>query len=159
MEFLGAEIELIGFFFPNECWIWIGGAMGEHSNGIMSRRELKNKRRRGYSSDEEDGSYSNHISEEQYRAMLGEHIQKYKRRLKNSSPSPASMRSGVPVLKSSVGLKNQKMPNHQLGGLHRFESTSDFPNAKHSQKYGNLHGPDFTQKYGADRFVFLLEIF
>ncbi|XP_027173868.1 chromatin-remodeling ATPase INO80 [Coffea eugenioides] len=130
-----------------------GGAMGEHSNGVMSRRELKKKRRSGYSSDDEDGSYSNHISEEQYRTMLGEHIQKYKRRLKNTSPSPASMRTAVPVVKSSLGLNNQKLPNHQLGGLHRFESTSDFLNVNHSQKFGNFHGSDFTPKYGADRLV------
>ena len=133
--------------------------MGEHSNGVMSRRELKKKRRSGYSSDDEDGSYSNHISEEQYRTMLGEHIQKYKRRLKNTSPSPASMRTAVPVVKSSLGLNNQKLPNHQLGGLHRFESTSDFLNVNHSQKFGNFHGSDFTPKYGADRFAFFLKAF
>ncbi|KAL3534402.1 hypothetical protein ACH5RR_002863 [Cinchona calisaya] len=130
-----------------------GGAMGEHSNGIMSGRELKKKRRSGYSSDEQDGSYSNHISEEHYRAMLGEHIQKYKRRVKNSSPGPASMRAGVLVAKNSVGFKDQKGPNYQLGGSQRFESTSDFLNVNHSQKLGNFHGSDYTPKYATDRLV------
>lgn len=123
----------------------------------MSQRELKRKRRFGYSSDEEDdGSYSNRISEEQYRAMLGEHIQKYKRRLKNSSPNPASMRTVVPVAKGSLGLKDQKLANDQRGGLYKLDSSSDFVNANHSLKSGNLHRSDFTTKYGADRCVSLV---
>ncbi|KAL3533721.1 hypothetical protein ACH5RR_007242 [Cinchona calisaya] len=125
-----------------------GGAMGEHSNVIMSRRELKKKRQSGYSSDEEGGSYSTHISEQQYRAMLGGHIQKYKRRLKNSSPSPASMQTGVPAVKSSSGLKDQKTLNDQRSGLHRYDSTSEFLNINHTQKLGN-----FAPKHGADRFI------
>ncbi|KAL3531702.1 hypothetical protein ACH5RR_005223 [Cinchona calisaya] len=129
-----------------------GGAIGEHSNGIMSGRKLKKKRRSGYSGDAQGGSYSNHISEEHYRAMLGEHIQKYKRRVKNSSPSPASMQTGVPVVKNSLGFKDQKMPNYQLGGSQRFKLTSDSLNVNHSQKL-NFHGSDFTPKYATDRLV------
>ncbi|KAK9289646.1 hypothetical protein L1049_007804 [Liquidambar formosana] len=65
-----------------------GGAMVNHGNGIMSERELillKKKRRSHFEStnsedEDEGGNYGAHISEEWYRSMLGEHVQKYKRR-------------------------------------------------------------------------------
>lgn len=51
--------------------------MGDRSNGIMSKRDLssaKKKKQTTYGSeDEEDSSYGVRITEERYRAMLGEH--------------------------------------------------------------------------------------
>ncbi|PIN02504.1 SNF2 family DNA-dependent ATPase [Handroanthus impetiginosus] len=129
-----------------------GGAIGEHVNGIMSGRGLKKKRRGAYSSEEEEtGSYSPYISEERYRAMLGDHIQKYKRRVNYSSQSPASTRTGAPAMRSSVILKDQKQTNDNRGGLHKFESTSDFLNGSNSQKVGNYQESDFGLQYGAAR--------
>ncbi|CAI9099819.1 OLC1v1036698C1 [Oldenlandia corymbosa var. corymbosa] len=131
-----------------------GGANGEHTNGVMLQREAKRKRQIGYSSDEEEyGDYSSRISEEQYRAMLGEHIQKYKRRHKNASPSPAPMRAVMPVPKSSLGFKDQKLVSDHRGRFHDLDSSSDFANANHSSKSGNYDRSDFTPKYGADRLV------
>ncbi|KAA8518116.1 hypothetical protein F0562_015590 [Nyssa sinensis] len=127
-----------------------GGTMADCSNGIMSERELvrKKKRRNTYSSDEdEDGSYSTRISEERYRAMLGEHIQKYKRRLNNSSSSPASTRIGMPVQKSSLGSKGRKLGNEHRGGLHEIESTSDFLTDVNPHKLGNYHEADVALEY------------
>ena len=52
----------------------------KHGNGVMHERELGllKKRRQGeYSEDEEDSYYGTRITEERYRSMLGEHIQKY----------------------------------------------------------------------------------
>uniref|UniRef100_A0A5B7AP69 Chromatin-remodeling ATPase INO80 n=1 Tax=Davidia involucrata TaxID=16924 RepID=A0A5B7AP69_DAVIN len=133
-----------------------GGTMADCSNGIMSKRELnlvKKKRRNAYSSDEdEDGSYSTRISEEHYRAMLGEHIQKYKRRLNNSSSSPASTRIGMPVQKSSLGSKVRKLGNEHSGGLHEIESTSDFLNDITPQKLGNYHEADVALEYDRSNY-------
>ncbi|CAL5356520.1 unnamed protein product [Camellia sinensis] len=130
-----------------------GGAMGDRSNGTMSERDLslaKKKRRNTYSSDEEeDGSHGVHITEERYRAMLGEHIQKYKRRPNNSSASPASTRIGIPAVKSSS--KGRKLRTDHRGGLHEIETTSDFLNDVSPQKLGNYHEVDFAPEYGIDR--------
>lgn len=122
-----------------------GGAVGKHSNGIMSETELKKKKRILNSSDDDEArSYSPHITEQRYRAMLGEHIQKYKRRLNNSSQSPASIRTGTSVTKNSLGSKDQKLAND-----HR--STSDFLNNANPQKLGNYHESEFGLQYGSIR--------
>ncbi|KAL0316801.1 UNVERIFIED_CONTAM: Chromatin-remodeling ATPase INO80 [Sesamum radiatum] len=129
-----------------------GGAIGEHMNGKMSERGLKKKRRSAYSSDEEEtGSYSPYISEERYRAMLGDHIQKYKRRVNYSSQSPASARTGSVTMKNSAGLKEQKATADNRGGFHKFESTSDFLNGSNSQKLGSYPESDFGLQYATAR--------
>lgn len=134
-----------------------GGAMAERSNGMMSERDLnlaKKKRRNVYSSDEEeDGSYGAYISEERYRAMLGEHIQKYKRRLNNASATPASTRIGMPATKGGLGSKERKLGNEHRGGSHKIEPT-DFLTDVTPQKPGNYHVADFAPHYGADRSVY-----
>lgn len=120
--------------------------MGGQSNGMKSERESKKRKQSAHSSDEEDGSYSPYISEEHYRTMLGDHIQKYKRRLKNSSPSPASNRP-----KSSLGVKDKKLSNEQRGKLQRLDPAADFFNDSHTSK--NFRGSDSVPKYATDRFV------
>ncbi|KAH6794585.1 DNA helicase INO80-like protein [Perilla frutescens var. hirtella] len=129
-----------------------GGALGERINGIMSERGSKKKRRSAYNSDEEEtGSYNPHISEERYRAMLGDHIQKYKRRINYASQNPAPTRTGTMTVKSNAGLKDHKLMNDNRGGFHKFESTSDFLNGSSSQKLGNYPESDFGLQYGASR--------
>ncbi|XP_057983350.1 chromatin-remodeling ATPase INO80 [Malania oleifera] len=125
-----------------------GGAMVEHGNGNMKRRS----RIESANSEEEDegGSYGTRITEEQYRSMLGEHIQKYKRRLKDSSTSPASARMGILVPKSNLGLKGKKLGNEHRGGLHDSETTAEYP-ADSCPKPGNYHGSHFAPEYGSDR--------
>lgn len=121
-------------------------------NGIMSGS--KKKRRSAYSSDEEEtGSYNSYISEERYRAMLGDHIQKYKRRHNYASPNPPPTRTGTMGMKSNAGLRDQKLMNDTKGGFHKFESTPDFLNSSSSQKLGNYPESDFGLQYGASRFV------
>ncbi|XP_042001321.1 chromatin-remodeling ATPase INO80-like isoform X1 [Salvia splendens] len=128
-----------------------GGALGD-MNGAMSERGSKMKRRSANSSDEEGtGSYSSYISEERYRAMLGDHIQKYKRRLNYAPQNPAQTRTGTMAIKSNVALKDQKPMNDKRGGFPKFESTSDFLNSSSSQKLGNYPESDFGQRYGASR--------
>lgn len=122
-------------------------------NGIMPERGFKKKRRGPCSSDEEEtGSYSPYISEERYRAMLGDHIQKYKRRLNYSSQSPASTRTGATAMKNGVGPKDQNLTHDNRGLLHKFESTSDFLSNTSSQKLGSYPESDFGLQHGAARF-------
>lgn len=129
--------------------------MTEHSNGIMSNRDLsvgKKKKRNSYSS-EEDENFSTYISEERYRAMLGEHIQKYKRRLGNPSPSLAPTRSVTPVLKGSLGPRERKLGSEHRGGSHRSEQTSDYLRDTIPRKLGSYNGAEFTPDYGITRYV------
>ncbi|KAL3623744.1 putative DNA helicase ino80 [Castilleja foliolosa] len=129
-----------------------GGASGAHVNGIMSERASKKKRRSAHSSDEEETSnHSPFISEERYRAMLGDHIQKYKRRTNHSYQSPASTRTGATGMKNSLGPKDQKLTNDNRGGLLKLESTSDFLNSSNYQKSGNFPEADFGLQYAAAR--------
>ncbi|KAL6534641.1 putative DNA helicase ino80 [Orobanche gracilis] len=130
-----------------------GGARGEYVNGIMSERSSKKKRRGAHSSDEEEtGSYNPFISEERYRAMLGDHIQKYKRRKNYSSQSPASTRTGSTGMKNSMGPKDQKLTSDTRGGLHKLDSTLDFINSSNSsQKLGNYPEAGFGLQYAAAR--------
>lgn len=118
---------------------------------------LLKKRRWSLNRDSEDrsGFYETHMTEERYRSMLGEHIQKYKRRLKDTISSPAQNQATVAPGKSSTGLKARKSGNERRGGLHAVETTSEWMNDSSSQKPGNYREADFTPQYGtADRFSF-----
>ena len=133
-----------------------GGVNVKHGNWVMRERELGllKKRRQGENSeDEEDSYYGTRITEERYRSMLGEHIQKYKRRFKDSSASPASTRMGISVPRSNMGLKARKLGNEHRGALHEVESTSDWLNDINPQKQGNYHEADFSPLNGTERFA------
>lgn len=132
--------------------------MGDYHNGIMSERELSlvSKKRRSQNSEdeEEDGNYSTFISEERYRSMLGEHIQKYKRRFKDPSPSPAPARMGVSVPKSTLGSKTRKLGNEHRGGLHEVETPSEWLADVGPQKMVGFHDADFAPEYGTSRTIY-----
>ncbi|XP_073276939.1 chromatin-remodeling ATPase INO80-like [Primulina huaijiensis] len=129
-----------------------GKAIGGHTNGMMSDRRLRKKKRLSVygSEDEEASNYSPSVSEERYRTMLGDHIQKYKRRVNNSSQSPASAKTGTPVMKSGLRLKDQKITVDSGVGLHKREQASNFLNIG-SQKLGNYLESDIGPQYGAAR--------
>ncbi|XP_061339014.1 chromatin-remodeling ATPase INO80-like [Gastrolobium bilobum] len=135
-----------------------GGTIANHSNGNMRGREvnLLKKRRGSQDSDNEEKSSFNgtHMTEERYRSMLGEHIKKYKRRLKDTSTSPAQNQVAVPLVKSNSGLKARKSGNERRVGLRAAETTSEWMNDSNSQKPGNYRDADFTQQYGADRIMY-----
>lgn len=129
-----------------------GGMIGEHMNGKMAERGSKKKKKRQsvYSSDDDEaGTHSPYISEERYRAMLGDHIQKYKRRQNYSSQSHATARIGTTGMKNGIGLKDQKHGN-DTRGLHKFESASDFFNSSNSQRT-NYQESEFGLSYGPVR--------
>ncbi|KAF7819056.1 chromatin-remodeling ATPase INO80-like isoform X1 [Senna tora] len=135
-----------------------GGAIANHSNGNMRGREvnLLKKRKWSQNSDDEDKGifFGTHMTEERYRSMLGEHIQKYKRRYKDTSSSPAQNRVGAPLLKSNIGLKARKAGNGNRGGLHAVETTSEWPNDSTIQKPVNHRDADFPQQYGSERTIY-----
>lgn len=145
------------------CAFWLvacvggGGAAG---NGMMSDRELNSvkKRRQSQNSDyeEDDSYYGTHITEEKYRSMLGEHIQKYKRRFKDSSSSPAPTQMGIPVSKGNKGSKSRKLGNENRGGFYEMETTSEWLNDTIPQKPGNYHDADFAPQSAIDRLAFSL---
>lgn len=133
-------------------WFSIGGAIANHGNGTMSERELslgKRKRRGAFNSDEEEEDYQGtHITEERYRSMLGEHLQKYKRRLKDTTVSPAPPRMGIPTPKSNLGgSKTRKLGNEQRAGLYDMETTSEWMNDINPQRPTNYHEADLVPKY------------
>lgn len=141
--------------------------MVDHSNGNLSGRSydsgLTKKRKKqtyvdaeggpsfsgrrdadsndGY--DEED--YGTHISEERYRSMLGEHIQKYRRvrfkeTLSRGAPSPV----GVSGPKRSVGSKGRKLGNEERA-LQAVDVSPGYVNDS-----ANYYEGDHGQEYGGD---------
>ncbi|CAN6557160.1 unnamed protein product [Malus baccata var. baccata] len=135
-----------------------GSQDGAVGNGMMSDRELSSvkKRRRSQSSDYEDDDsyYGTRITEERYRSMLGEHIQKYKRRFKDSSSSPAPIQTGIPVPKTNKGLKSRKLGNEHRGGIYEMETSSEWLNDSNPQKPGNHHDADLVPQRGTDRIIY-----
>ncbi|KDP26091.1 hypothetical protein JCGZ_21124 [Jatropha curcas] len=130
-----------------------GGVMANYGNGTIPERDLSLAKRKKLSNksdgEEGDGYYGTHITEERYRSMLGEHIQKYKRRFKDSSssPAPTPQRMAIPVTKSSLGSsKTRKLGNEQRGVLYDVENTSEWLNDITPQKRGDYVEPDYTPK-------------
>ncbi|XP_076955078.1 chromatin-remodeling ATPase INO80-like [Bidens hawaiensis] len=120
-----------------------GVAMTGRNNGMMLE---KRKRRNTYSSDEDqDGNYDEYVSEERYRAMLGEHAHKYKRRHKHNNLPSASTRNGMFGSKSSVGSKDHKLGNGRPGS-HKIETVPQY--------VGHYKDADFSPEYGLDRSVY-----
>ncbi|KAL2923492.1 Chromatin-remodeling ATPase INO80 [Bienertia sinuspersici] len=134
------------------------GSQGGHCNGVMSEREVKRRRRNRNSDDElENGYYKTPITEEHYRSMLGEHLQKYKRRHKDSSLSPAPVRVPVPVSKNSatvaVAPKTPKFVNDYQGGLRETEKAPDYMTRSVPQNLGNHYDADYALRYTNDRMT------
>ncbi|CAO2831684.1 unnamed protein product [Amaranthus hypochondriacus] len=131
---------------------------GGHSNGIMSEREVKKRNRNRNNDDElENGYYKNSVTEERYRSMLGEHLQKYKRRLKDSSLSPAPARIPVSVPKSCatvpVAPKSRKFVTENQGVLREVDKAPDYMFRSYPQSMGNHYDAEFSLKYANDRMT------
>lgn len=129
------------------------GVTTGHSNGTVPRKGLsssKKKRLNNFSSDEEeDNTHRVHITEDRYRAMLGEHMLKYKRRGTNSSASPASTPMMVPAPKS--GSKSRKS-----GVDHRkydVDTKHGYLNNNSPLMSGNYCENNFVPKYGINRSI------
>ncbi|EPS73622.1 hypothetical protein M569_01128, partial [Genlisea aurea] len=129
-----------------------GEVLGDHMDGIIAERGKKKKRHISHSSEEEEtGNHSPYISEEQYRAMLGDHIQKYKRRVNYSAQSPSVMKNGPATMRNGVASKNQKLANDWH---YKFESTEDFLSSNSSLRFEKFHESDMLPLYGSVRTNF-----
>ncbi|KAK9065708.1 hypothetical protein SSX86_015109 [Deinandra increscens subsp. villosa] len=123
------------------------GGEAAQTNGMMSEK----KRKRGvYGSDEDqDGGYCTYISEERYRAMLGEHVNKYKKRHNNSSnnlSTPVSTYNGVSEMRSSLGSKDRKRAK-------KIETGSNFLSGSITQKQQGNYEIDISPHFNMNRFV------
>jgi chromatin-remodeling ATPase INO80 len=136
----------------------VGGAIGSHSNGNVSGRDVNLLKKRSWSrnsdNEEKSGFYETPVMEERYRSMLGDHIKKYKRRFKGNSSSPGPNQVPVPFLKSNNGLKAHKPGNERNRGLHDDETLSEWINGSNAQKSGNFLDTDFIPQHRTNRFVF-----
>ncbi|XP_041024464.1 chromatin-remodeling ATPase INO80-like isoform X1 [Juglans microcarpa x Juglans regia] len=133
-----------------------GGTIMKHGNGPMRERESIKRRKRSENSDDEDEEsyYGTRVTEDRYRSMLGEHVQKYKRRVKDSSASPAPTRMGVPLPRSNLGSKARKLGNEHRGGFNEVETISDWLNDINRQKQENYHETDFAPLNGSERTTY-----
>ncbi|XP_078444984.1 DNA helicase INO80-like protein isoform X2 [Wolffia australiana] len=134
------------------------GAMPERGNGVLMRRrrhsgELDSGLKPSIqtepsSSEEEEDGYETQISEEQYRSMLGEHAQRYKRSKYKSSPYGASSTHSVPpVSKNILGSKFQRRENYPVASFKEGFSH----NMERSPEY---YGGDVGSEYGRGSKVF-----
>ncbi|XP_020226149.1 chromatin-remodeling ATPase INO80 [Cajanus cajan] len=136
------------------------GGRANHNNGNMYAREGNLSRKRAWSqnsdTDDEDKGryYGTYMTEERYRSMLGDHVQKYKRRRKEALSNPAHNRIAVPLVKSNNGLKVRKPVNDYKGTSHAAESASEWLHDSNNQKQGNQSHADFKQQYGTDRIKY-----
>ncbi|KAL5719827.1 DNA helicase [Ranunculus cassubicifolius] len=93
----------------------------------------------------DDDDYDTHISEERYRSMLGEHIQKYRRvQFKESASRPSPSQMGMSGVKRSVGSKGRKLGNEERM-LQGVEITPTYV-----RDSDNYYESDLTPEYGGD---------
>uniref|UniRef100_A0A1D1YT28 Chromatin-remodeling ATPase INO80 n=1 Tax=Anthurium amnicola TaxID=1678845 RepID=A0A1D1YT28_9ARAE len=150
------------------------GAMFDHGNGVLSerssdvsltrRRKRRNiepesglspsTRRDADSNEEDEEDYETRISEEQYRSMLGEHIQKYRRlRCKASSSGAASTQMAMPVPKHTHSSKVRKYGNESLvpvkeeSLIHEMEKSPEYYGTDYASEYGG--GSRFASSVGS----------
>lgn len=128
------------------------GAMMGYGNGSMTDRTSDHARRRKRHStgidtglspynDRDEEDYDTRISEERYRSMLGEHVQKYRKvRFNDSSAGMASSRMAMPGAKHNHSSKVEKS-NHG----HRIKEEAVFREMDRSPEYFEA---EFESDYG-----------
>ncbi|XP_074578356.1 chromatin-remodeling ATPase INO80 [Curcuma longa] len=135
---------------------------GEKSPGIIRRRQRRDiqfedlpsstMRNDTDSNDEIDEDYENGITEEQYRAMLSEHMQRYRTVMpKDSSAGLASTRMGMPGSKRSHGSKRRKFNSEPL-------VSAEGPTVREMEISPGYYGADFEADYdGGNRYALSME--
>lgn len=128
------------------------------SNGTMSNK----KKKRSFNSDNEDGDsyYGAKITEDRYRAMLGEHIQKYRRRPKDHSSLPQLATVGVSLPRNnSSGSKTHKLANERRGGLYDMETDPEWTNDINLHKDRNNQNTDLAPGNSLERSALYICIY
>ncbi|KAG0487889.1 hypothetical protein HPP92_006700 [Vanilla planifolia] len=134
--------------------------MLERSNGVVRDKNSNTKRKQNKNAFDpedglnsftrketelydEDGESGTVISDEQYRSMLSEHVQKYRRlKLKDSSSRLASAQVAVPIPRRNQGLKGGKSCNELLNSV---KEDSPFHGVDRSPE---RYDADFDSEYG-----------
>ncbi|CAA7060575.1 unnamed protein product [Microthlaspi erraticum] len=125
-----------------------GGVVANYSNGRKSGTNLSIKKRKRWTEadddaedDDDDEPYNHHVTEEHYRSMLGEHVQKFKSRSKESQPNHTHL-MGVPMPKSNVGsYRGRKLGNDHHGRFYDMDTSDAIP-----QRRGSHRDSDITPK-------------
>lgn len=135
-----------------------GGVVANYSNGSKSRMNVNSKKRKRWTeaddAEDDDDLYNQHVTEEHYRSMLGEHVQKFKTRSKESQGNPPHL-MGVPVLKSNVGsYRGRKKRNDHFGTFYDMDSSPNFAADVIPHRRGSYHDRDITPKY-VDHMFFM----
>uniref|UniRef100_A0A7N0TWC5 Chromatin-remodeling ATPase INO80 n=1 Tax=Kalanchoe fedtschenkoi TaxID=63787 RepID=A0A7N0TWC5_KALFE len=145
------EFDYYGNSSQDESRASQGGATDDFSAGIMLDRESTMPKKRRYfqvdhtnTDDEECNNHRAHISEDWYRKILGEHVVKYQRRSKDTTPSPASTtRFSIQTLTNNVGSRTRKV-----------DTVSEWLNGTGQQKSTSFNVPDFAPDYGSTRMLY-----
>eukprot|EP01018_Ginkgo_biloba_P035476 Gb_04007 [translate_table: standard] len=134
----------------------VNGGRAERPSDLPSEMTLKRKRfqveaeagcnsyarKDADSNDEDDGDFERHISEEHYRTMLGEHVQKYKKaRLKEAA---AAARLSTSTVKRNSNGKSRKT-THDSQMVLKDEKSAHGLEALAS---GSMHADDTVHRLG-----------
>lgn len=131
--------------------------MANYGNGLRSGTNLSTKKRKRWTeadddAEDDDGLSNQHVTEEHYRSMLGEHIQKFKSRSKESQANHTHL-MGVPVPKSNVGsYRGRKLGNDHHGRFYDMDTSSNFVADAIPQRRGSYRDSDITPKYVDHKF-------
>ncbi|KFK34966.1 hypothetical protein AALP_AA5G217000 [Arabis alpina] len=146
------EVDYYGSSSQDETRSNQGGVVANYGNGLRSGNNLSNKKRKRWTeaddddAEDDDGLYNQHVSEERYRSMLGEHVQKLKSRSKESQVNHTPL-MGVPVLKSNVGsYRGRKVGNDHHGRFYDMDASSNFVADAIPQRRGSYRDSDITPK-------------
>ena len=142
----------------SNCLVMIlGGVVANYGNGVKRGTSSGTKKRKRWTEvddDVEDGDdhYSQHVTEEHYRAMLGEHMQRFKNRSKESRGNHTPL-LGVPVRKSNVGINRGRNDHHRR--FYDVDTSSNFAADAIPQRRGSYRESNVTPKYVVHTFFIL----
>ncbi|KAL9295296.1 Chromatin-remodeling ATPase INO80 [Arabidopsis thaliana] len=144
------EVDYYGSSSQDESRSTQGGVVANYSNGSKSRMNASSKKRKRWTeaedAEDDDDLYNQHVTEEHYRSMLGEHVQKFKNRSKETQGNPPHL-MGVPVLKSNVGsYRGRKPGNDYHGRFYDMDNSPNFAADVTPHRRGSYHDRDITPK-------------
>ncbi|XP_010504655.1 PREDICTED: DNA helicase INO80 isoform X1 [Camelina sativa] len=145
------EVDYYGSSSQDDSRSTQGGVVANYSNGSKSGMNVSSKKRKRWTEaddaeDDDDDLYNRHVTEEHYRSMLGEHVQKFKSRAKESQGTPTHL-MGVPVLKSNGGsYRGRKPGNDHYGRFYDMDTSPNFAADVIPQRRGSCQDCDITPK-------------
>ncbi|CAN8254382.1 unnamed protein product [Cochlearia groenlandica] len=132
-----------------------GGLVANYSNGFKPGMNSNTKKRKRWTEadvdDDDDGDdgdelYNQHVTEDHYRSMLGEHVQKIKSRPKESRGNHTHV-MGVPVPRTNVGsYRGRRVGNDHRGRFYDVDTSSKFAADAIPQRRGRYRDSDNTPK-------------